>query len=109
MRDATDHPPHDDGYGDLGVVVTAGRRKVRRRRAGVVAGTALTAGAIAVASVAGLDPAPADLAAAGVPRAEGLVIGLPDARQGLEGSDYRNLASYTNKEPTPTTASTSTA
>ena len=96
MRDATDHPPHDDG--DLGVVLTAGRRKVRRRRAGVVVGTALAAGAIAVASVAWLDPEPADLAAAGVPRAEGPVIGLTDAQRGVEGSDYRNLASYTNKD-----------
>jgi hypothetical protein len=54
-------------------------------------------GAIALASVTWLTPEPADLAAAGVPRPEGPTIRLADSRPAVEGTDYRELASYTNK------------
>ena len=96
MREASSHPPQERG--DLAAVLGAGRRRVRVRRAGIVGGTALAAGAITLGSMAWLDPAPADLAAAGVPRAEGPVIGLADARPAVEGTDYRDLTTYTNKD-----------
>jgi hypothetical protein len=96
MREASARPPQDDT--DLGAVLGRGRRRVRIRRAGIVGGTALAAGAIALGSHAWPDPAPTDLAAAGVPRAEGPVIGLGDARPAVEGQDYRELASHTNED-----------
>jgi hypothetical protein len=96
MRDASSHPPQDPG--DVGALLGAGRRRVRVRRAGIVGGTALAAGAITLASMAWFDPAPADLAAAGVPRAQGTVIGLADAAFAVEGTDYRELASHTNED-----------
>ena len=95
MREASGHPPHERQ--DLDGVLRRGRRRVRVRRASVVGGTALAAGAIALASVTWLDPSPADLVAAGVPRPEGPTIRLTDARQAVEGQDYRELASYTNE------------
>jgi hypothetical protein len=96
MQEATARPPRESG--DLASVLGRGRRRVRARRAGVVGGTALAAGAITVATLSWTNPAPADLAAAGVPRAAGPVIGLGDARPAVEGQDYRELASYTNKD-----------
>lgn len=96
MREASGRPPQDST--DIGAVLGAGRRRVRVRRAGVVGGTALAAGAIALASVAWFDPSPPDLAAAGVPRAEGPVIGLTESRPAVEGTDYRELTSYTNAD-----------
>ena len=95
MHEATDRPPRYDG--DLTAVLSHGRRRVRRRRASVVGGTALVAGAVALVSVTWLNPAPADLAAAGVPRADGPVVGLGDSRPAVEGTDYRTLTSYTNE------------
>lgn len=95
MREASARPPQDRG--DLAAVVGAGRRRVRVRRAATVGGTALAAGAITLASMSWIHPAPADLAAAGVPRAEGPVIGLAGARAAVEGQDYRELTSYTNR------------
>jgi hypothetical protein len=96
MRDASDHPPHDDD--DLAGVLRHGRRRVRTRRAGVVGGTALAAGAITVASMSWFNPTPADLAAAGVPAVSGPSVRLTDARPAVEGQDYRELASYTNDD-----------
>ena len=96
MQDATARPPRETG--DLAAVLGSGRRRVRVRRAGIVGGTAVAATALAVASLSWLNPAPADLAAAGVPRAAGPVIGLGQARPAVEGQDYRALASYTNED-----------
>ncbi len=96
LREATDRPPHESG--DLAQVLRAGRRRVRLRRAATVGGTALAAGAIGVASMSWWNPAPADLAAAGVPRPDGPTIRLAEARPAAEGTDYRELASYTNED-----------
>jgi hypothetical protein len=96
LRDASGHPPQESQ--DLTGVLRHGRRRVRVRRASVVGGTALAAGAITLASVTWLNPSPADLAAAGVPRPEGPTIRLTDARPAVEGTDYRELTSYTNED-----------
>ncbi|WP_416956099.1 hypothetical protein ACNKF0_04470 [Nocardioides sp. T5] len=96
MREASASPPHDRT--DMRAVLGRGRRRVRVRRAAVVAGTSLAAGAIALGSVAWLDPAPADLAAAGVPRPVGPTVRLTDAGPAVEGQDYRELAAYTNED-----------
>jgi hypothetical protein len=96
MHEATDRPPRD--HDDLSAVLSGGRRRVRVRRAAVVGGTALAAGAISLGSYAWLNPAPADLAAAGVPRAEGPVIRVAGAQPAVEGEDYRELTSYANED-----------
>lgn len=96
MRDATDRPPHDPG--DLRVVLGAGRRRVRVRGAVTAGATALAVGAIGLGANAWVSPSPADLAAAGVPRAEGPVVRLGDARPAVEGQDYREVASVTNED-----------
>lgn len=96
MREATDRPPHESG--DLGAVLAGGRRRVRLRRAVTVGGTALAAGAITLASVSWLNPSPADLTAAGVPRPVGPTIRLTDARPAVEGTDYRELTSHADKD-----------
>ncbi len=96
MRAASSHPPHDRA--DLASLVGAGRRRVRVRRARFVGGTTLAAGAIMLASTWWLAPGPADLTAAGVPRADGPVIGLSSARDAVEGQDYRELTSSTNED-----------
>jgi hypothetical protein len=96
LRDASGHPPQESQ--DLTGVLRHGRRRVRVRRASVVGGTALAAGAITLASVAWLNPSPADLTAAGVPRPEGPTIRLADARPAVEGQDYRELTTYTNED-----------
>lgn len=96
MHEATDRPPRDRD--DLPAVLAGGRHRVRVRRAVAVGGTALAAGAIALGSVAWLHPAPADLDAAGVTRAEGPVVRLAEARPAVEGRDYRELASVTNED-----------
>ena len=96
MHEATDRPPRD--HADLSAVLSGGRRRVRVRRAGVVGGTALAAGAIALGSFTWLNPAPADLDAAGVPEVSGPSVRLTDARPAVEGQDYRELAAYTNED-----------
>lgn len=96
MRQASARPPQDEA--DLAVVLGGGRRRVRLRRASIVGGTALAAGAITVAGMSWGDPSPADLSAAGVPRPEGPVVGLAGARPAVEGTDYRDLASHTNED-----------
>jgi hypothetical protein len=96
LRDAADHPPQDTS--DLQDVLGRGRRRVRVRRAATVGGTSLAAGAIALGSVAWLNPSPADLVAAGVPRPVGPTIRLTDASPAVEGTDYRELTSYTNED-----------
>lgn len=96
MREASGHPPQDTS--DVRALVGSGRRRLRVRRATQVGASALAAGAIGVASMWWVNPSPPDLAAAGVPRAEGPVIGLGDARPAVEGQDYRELTSYTNED-----------
>jgi hypothetical protein len=96
MREASAHPPQD--LGDLPGALRHGRRRVRVRRAGMVGGTALAAGAITLASMSWLDPTPADLAAAGVPDVAGPSMRLTGARPAVEGQDYRELTSYTNAD-----------
>lgn len=96
MREASGHPPQEGT--ELSDVLRRGRRRVRLRRASAVAATAVAAGAIALGSVAWWNPAPPDLAAAGVPRPDGTVLDLADARAAVEGQDYRELASHTNDD-----------
>jgi hypothetical protein len=96
MGEASARPPHD--HTDLGAVIGAGRRRVRVGRVAMVGATALATGAIALGSMAWLDPAPADLAAAGVPRPEGPTVRLTEATPAVEGRDYRELSAYTNED-----------
>lgn len=96
MREASGHPPQDGA--ELSAVLRRGRRRVRLRRASAVAATAVAAGAIALGSAAWWNPPPPDLAAAGVPRPDGTVLHLADARAAVEGQDYRELASHTNDD-----------
>ena len=96
MRDAVASPPHD--HGDPAGLVAAGRRRVRVRRTVALAATSLAAGAIALSSVAWLDPSAPDPAAAGVPHADGPTISLSGARPAVVGTDYRELATYTNED-----------
>ena len=96
MREATDRPPQDTS--DLRALVGSGRRRLRVRRAAQVGAIALASGAIGVASMWWLNPSPADLAAAGVPRPDGPTIRLTESSPAVEGTDYRELASYTNED-----------
>ncbi|WP_210650270.1 hypothetical protein [Nocardioides sp. SYSU D00065] len=96
LREASARPPQDRG--DLAAVLGTGRRRVRRRRAGVAGAGALTAGVVAVASVTWIDPAPRDLESAEIPRPAGPTIRLTEARPAVEGTDYRDLTTYTNED-----------
>jgi hypothetical protein len=94
LRDNAASLPHDDG--DLTAVLKGGRRRVRRRRLTAVAGTAI-AGAVVVGVTSLVWPSPPDLEAANVPMPDAPTMRLTDARQAVEGDDYRVLASYTNE------------
>ena len=96
MREATDRPPQDTS--DVRALMGAGRRRLRVRRATQVGASALAAGAIGVASMSWLNPSPADLAAAGVPRPDGPTIRLTESSPAVEGTDHRTLTSYTNDD-----------
>ena len=96
MREASASPPHDRT--DLTAVLGRGRRRVRVRRVAIAGGTSLAAGAIALGSLAWVNPAPADLAAAGVPRPAGPTVRLAAATPAVEGEDYRELAAHTNED-----------
>jgi len=93
LRDNVTSPPYDDG--DLSAVLKGGRRRVRRRRLTAVGGTAIAA-AVVVGLTSLVWPSPPDLEAAGVPTPDAPTLHLADARQAVEGDDYRVLASYTN-------------
>ena len=94
MRDTAGTAPTDDR--DLAVVLRAGRRRVRRRRFTVVGGTALaTAAVVGIFSI--VRPSPPDLDAAGVPTPDAPTLRLAEAREAVQGRDYRVLASYTNE------------
>lgn len=96
LREASARPPQESR--DVEALLGAGRRRVRVRRAVTIGGTALAAGAITLGSLAWLDPAPADLAAAGIPRPSGPTIDLRGARPAVEGADYRDLTTWTNED-----------
>jgi hypothetical protein len=96
MRDTVAHPPHDDR--DLAAVLRTGRRRVRRRRAGFLGGTALATAAVVAIGALAWPESPPDFAAAGVPRPDAPTLHLTDARSAVEGQDYRVLASYTNDD-----------
>lgn len=96
LREASARPPQESN--DIKALVGAGRRRVRVRRAVTVGGTALAAGAVTLGSMAWLNPTPADLAAAGIPRPSGPRIDLRGAQPAVEGTDYRDVTSYTNKD-----------
>jgi hypothetical protein len=96
MGEASARPPQD--HTDLGAVIAAGRRRVRVGRVAMVGATALATGAIALGSMAWIDPAPADLTTAGVPRPEGPTVRLTEATPAVEGQDYRELSAYTNED-----------
>ncbi|WP_210504369.1 hypothetical protein [Nocardioides xinjiangensis] len=96
LRDASSAPPQAPG--DLPAVLRSGRRRVRLRRAGVVGAGALTAGVVALASVAWVDPAPEDLEAAGIPRPAGPTVRLAESRPAVEGTDYRDVTTYANED-----------
>ena len=94
LRDTAAIPPADDR--DLAFVLRTGRRRVRRRRLAVVGGTAIaTAAVVGLATV--VWPSPPDLRAAGVPAPDAPTERLADARDAVEGRDYRVLTSYTNE------------
>ena len=97
MRDAVASPPHDDL--DLHALMRTGRRRIRRRRAGFLGGTALAAAAV-VGGVAMLwpQPVPIEAGAGVVPEPTGPVLRLSDATTAVEGRDYRSLATYTNED-----------
>ncbi len=89
-------PPPDQL--DLGAVMVAGRRRVRRRRVAALGATALsTAAVVAAGSFLVLEGQPPDFAAAGVPQPDAPSLRLTDAVDAVEGTDYRVLASYTNE------------
>jgi hypothetical protein len=96
LRDNVADAPPD--HVDVAMLVAAGRRRTRTRRAALVGGVAVLAAGAVVASLAvaglggsnGVDPA------AGPPTPDAPVLRLADAQQAVEGSDYRVLASYTN-------------
>ena len=101
LRENVAEAPADDL--DIASVVTAGRRRARMRRTALLGGTAALVAVAVVAGVAlaGADSDPDSGAADrdGQRRLEpvGPVLNLSDARQAIEGEDYRLLATYTNE------------
>lgn len=98
LHEAAATPPADDI--DLAGVLAGGRRQVRRRRARFGGGLAVAVvGAVAVSALVGQGTDGRDTPAASVvPRPEGPVVRLADARQAKEGVDYDVLSSYTNED-----------
>jgi len=98
LHEAAANPPADDL--DLAAVLRSGRRRVRRHRVRVGAGTALAvAGAVAVTALVGSTDSGRDTpAASSVPRPDGPVIGLADAGQAHQGVDYELVAQHANED-----------
>ncbi|MBM7518185.1 hypothetical protein [Nocardioides nitrophenolicus] len=98
LHEAVASPPADDV--DLAAVLDGGRRRVRRRRAGLAGGVAIAVvGVMAVSSLVGRGADGRDEPAASVvPRPEGPVTRLTDARAAVAGTDYDVLSSYTNDD-----------
>ncbi|WGX96163.1 hypothetical protein [Nocardioides sp. L-11A] len=98
LHEAASTPPADDI--DLAAVLSGGRRRVRRRRARFAGGLAVAV--VGVVAAGGLVSQGADgrdtPAASVVPRPDGPVVRLSDARQAQEGTDYDLLTSYTNED-----------
>ncbi|GAA3524522.1 hypothetical protein [Nocardioides daeguensis] len=96
LHDAAAAPPADDI--DLATVLAGGRQRLRRRRARLAGGLAVVVvGTVALGTVVGRDADGRDTpAASAVPRPEGPVVRLADARQAKEGVDYDVVASQTN-------------
>ena len=97
LHESVAHSPADTSSNDD--LLSAGRRRVRRRRAKLI-------GIPAVAAIAAVGlgvtywpdgTSGAEMAAAGVPVPEGSVTRLEDARAAVAGKDYRVLASYTHE------------
>jgi hypothetical protein len=98
LRDTVANAPTD--HLDVASIVDAGRRRVRGRRTGVVAGTALlVAGVVTIAALGGSPTGGGKAEPANQPpRPDAPVLRLSDAQQAVEGRDYEELASYTNKD-----------
>ncbi len=96
MRENVAAPPPD--HLDLDSLVSAGRRRVRSRRAGVVGGAGLLVAGIFV-TTAVIWPQGTDESAVAdqPPTPDAPTLRLSDAQQAVEGRDYRLLASYTNE------------
>lgn len=83
---------------DLADVVAGGRRRVRRRRVGVVGAAVLaTAGMAVVASLVTPGGETGGDSAASMPRPDAPTLRMTDAVDAVEGRDYRVLASHTNE------------
>jgi hypothetical protein len=84
---------------DPDALVSAGRRRVRTRRAAVagVAGTLTVAVALVMTAVMGPHATEHAGAASEPPAPNAPTLRLSDAKQAVRGRDYRVLASYTNK------------
>jgi hypothetical protein len=90
-------PPSDDL--DIAALVERGRRRVRRRRAGIVSGVALAAVAVATGAAFTLPSGGSHRAAADrPPRPDAPTVSLAGAEQAVEGRDYRVLATHTNDD-----------
>jgi len=84
---------------DLSVVLSQGRRRMRRRRGFVIAGVAAVA--VATAAVVALVPLTGQGSDPGAfadhpPSPDAPTLNLADADMAVEGRDYRVLASHTN-------------
>lgn len=97
LRHNVASPPPD--HLDLGAVVDAGRRRVRRRR-GLVSATALAAAAaVAIAALTGVGPGSGpDVASNPDGASAGPVVTLDQARPAVRGQDYEVVTSYTNDD-----------
>jgi hypothetical protein len=82
---------------DLDHVVVAGRHRVRSRRAGLVGGVAALVAAVVVATTIGLQHATEHAGPAERPAPDAPTLHLSDAEHGQLGSDFRVLASHTNR------------
>ena len=96
MRENVAAPPPD--HLDLTSLVVAGRRRVRRRRFGVVGGVCVAVAGVVLGAAVAL---PHGNDRAGVsdrpPAPDAPTVDLSKAGDAVEGRDYRVLASYTNE------------
>ena len=97
LRESVASPPPDRL--DTIALVRVGRRRIRRRRAGVAGAGTVLAVAVAVGITALTGPQGTGRTQTDKrPAPQGPVIRLSDARQAVKGRDYRVLASHTNKD-----------
>lgn len=96
MRENVAAPPPD--HLDIATVVVAGRRRARTRRTTLASGlAALAVAAVSVAAVGWPGGVDATRTADGPPPPDAPTLHLADARQAVQGRDYRVLASHTNE------------